>query len=72
MVCLIQLRFNKLHTLIQEVITMDIEDVKEAIEKEIEDMSWWYRNCRSNRLHKADCCQECPFRVIIEVIEDES
>lgn len=50
---------------------MDLEDIKEVIEKEMNDMSWWYRNCRSNRLHKADCCRECPFRIIIEILEDE-
>lgn len=45
-------------------------DIKEAIRKEIEDMTWWYRNCQKNRRHKADCCKECPFRTLIEVVEN--
>ena len=28
--------------------------------------SWWYKNCKKQRINKAKICDSCPFRKIIE------
>jgi len=32
----------------------------------IDKNSWFYKNCKSNRLNESKCCNECPFRKEIE------
>jgi len=39
-----------------------VKDITEAIENK----SWWYKNCVTQRKRGSKCCNSCPIRKLIE------